>query len=82
MIRKKTIHRTIKIKLKSTLQLKHPIVDSLLFYEISMTASFLDLTSLDHDYIICLTNSLESMSNDDDGSVFEEFIECDGDRLF
>ncbi len=47
-----------------------------------MITSLDDLSSLDHDDIIRMSNGLESMRDDDDGSSFEERIECCGDLLF
>ena len=47
-----------------------------------MIASLYDTTSLENYDIICLSNGLEAMGHDDDGTVSEELIECDGDRLF
>lgn len=45
-------------------------------------STFLDLTMFDHDDVICLLHGLESVSDDDDGSVFEEGVECLRDLLF
>lgn len=47
-----------------------------------MGSSLDHLSSLEYDDVICLANGLETVCNDDDGSSFEQLIECDGDRLF
>jgi hypothetical protein len=47
-----------------------------------MIASLDDFSSLHHDDIISLAYGLEPMSDDDDSTISEEFIECNSDRLF
>ena len=47
-----------------------------------MGSSFDHLSSLEYYDVICLANGLETMCDDDDGTISEELIECDGDRLF
>jgi hypothetical protein len=47
-----------------------------------MCSSFDDISSLYDDDLIRFFDGLESMCNDDDGTSFEERIECFSDRLF
>ncbi len=68
--------------LKSTLQLQHSIVYSSLCNEFSMIASLNYFSSLQNYDIISLAYCLESVCYYDHRTISEQFIECDGDRLF
>ena len=47
-----------------------------------MVSAFNDLSSFDHDDIISVSDGLESMSDDDDGTSLEERMEGFCDLLF
>ena len=47
-----------------------------------MSPSFYDFSSFDDDDIICFLHRLESMSNHDDSTTYEELIKSYSDLLF
>lgn len=50
--------------------------------EFMMTSSFFYVSSFYDDDVICFFDGLESMSDDEDGTIFEEGIEGFGDLFF
>ena len=44
------------------------VIESPFFQQLSMAAAFLDLASLDHQYLVCFNNGGEAMRDHESGS--------------